>query len=693
MQTDRYSGMKKRKENMRVKRWMWVMVLAFVISHSSSYLAMAQVGTWRNYLAYSDVQQIEAAGSDLFVRASNNLYQYNTKDQSIYTYDKTKGLSDTYINCIRWCQQAHKLVVAYENSNIDLVETNGNVTNISDIYSKSITGGKNIHNILCHGTSAYLSTDFGVVKINVKDAEISESYVLGFIVTAVAIEGNYIYAQSSNNSVWKADMSENLIDPNNWSKTTTYPSFEEDKTDYNTYIETVRTLKPDGPHYNDFYESKFVGGKLYTTGGAFLSGFVGKNNPGIIQIYDGNKWTVYPNNLEEITGISYVDVNCIDVDPTNQNRVMAAGRTGLYEFQNGQFKTLYNKNNSPLRPAIDGASELSDRYTLVHGIKFDNSGNLWVLNSQANGVNLIVLTKDGQWVTYTKSELSSNGISNPGMRRMMFDTRGLLWFVNTHFDHPSIYCYNPSTDQILRYDKFINQDGTSYDNCYPYDVKEDLSGNIWIATTKGPFYIKSEEVGHSNATLNQEKVARNDGTDLADYLLTGIQTTSIAIDGAGRKWFATNGNGVFLVSEDNTQQVQHFTAENSGLLSDNINYLSVNPQSGEVFMLTEKGLCSYMSDAIDASNEMTKDNVWAYPNPVTPEYTGVITIVGLTLNADVKILAANGALVAEGRSNGGMFTWDGCDSKGNKVASGVYMVATATKDGEKGTVCKIAIVR
>ena len=90
---------------------------------------------------------------------------------------------------------------------------------------------------------------------------------------------------------------------------------------------------------------------------------------------------------------------------------------------------------------------------------------------------------------------------------------------------------------------------------------------------------------------------------------------------------------------------------------------------------------------------MTKDNVWAYPNPVNPDYTGLISIVGLTLNADVKILSANGALIAEGKSNGGTFTWDGCDREGNRVSSGIYMVATSTNEGKKGTVCKIAIIR
>ena len=280
-----------------------------------------------------------------------------------------------------------------------------------------------------------------------------------------------------------------------------------------------------------------------------------------------------------------------------------------------------------------------------------------------------------------------------GLRCLMFDSRGLLWFVNTHYYSPSILCYDVTNDQLYKYDNFTNQDGTSYDNCYPYDVKEDISGNIWVATSKGPFIIKKEEIGQSSVILYQEKVPRNDGTNYADYLLTGLPCNSIAIDKAGRKWVGTTGSGVFLISEDNMTQLQHFTTENSCLISDNIQYISINQQSGEVFFLTDKGLCSYVADATEAATEMTKETVWAYPNPVTSDYTGLITIVGLTLNADVKILSANGTLIAEGRSNGGTFTWDGNDSNGNRVASGIYMVATATQNGEKGTVCKIAIVR
>ena len=636
-----------------------VVLVALFTVHCSLFTSpvRAQIGTWRNYLSYAEPQQIQAAGNDLFVMASGALYQYNQNDQSIYTYDKVNGMSDVDIKHIRWCKQAKRLVVVYSNSNIDLVETNGNITNISDLYTKTITGDKSVSSVRIDGIYAYLICDFGIVKVNVQRAEISETYT-----------------------------------PSNPDYPKTLP--DEDNSDYDKYIDLVKTLQPGGPKFNDFYESKFVNGKLYTIGGAFLSGQKALGNPGIVQIWDSNNWTIYPTNLQETTGVRYQDMNCIDIDPTDGNRIMVGGRTGLYEFYNGQFLKLYNKNNSPIRTAIDGSKELSDNYTFIHGMKYDNAGNLWALNSQAKDVNLLMFSKNGEWVKHTKTDLfDGNNVSKPGMRCLSFDSRGLLWFVNTHFSSPSIHCYQPSTDQLLSYTNWINQDGTGYSNCYPYDIKEDLSGNIWIATNKGPFYIKNDEIGQENVTLYQEKVPRNDGTDLADYLLTGIHTNTIAIDGAGRKWFGTTGNGVFLVSEDNMTQIQHFTTESSCLLSNNVQYISIDNQTGEVFFLTDKGLCSFVSDATEPNDEMTKDNVWAYPNPVEPGYTGPITITGLTLDADVKILSANGALIHQGRSNGGTYTWDGCDQQGRRVASGIYMVATATSSGEKGTVCKIAIVR
>ena len=623
--------------------------------------SIGQIGTWRNYLSYAEPQQIQAAGNNLFVMASGALYQYNQNDQSIYTYDKVNGMSDVDIKHISWCKQAKRLVVVYSNSNIDLVETNGNIINISDLYTKSVIGDKTVSSVRIDGVYAYLICGFGIVKVNVQRAEIADTYT-----------------------------------PNHPDYPKTLP--DEDNSDYDKYIELVKTLQPGGPKYNWFYESKFINGKLYTTGGQFLSGIYGMNHIGTVQIFDGNNWTLYPQTISSVTGFDYEDINCIDVDPTDENHIAVAGRCGLYEFKNGQLKAYHYKENSPLRPATasDNSRVFGNNYTLVNGIKYDANGNLWVINSQAYDVNILLLTKDGKWEKHTKSELffRHEKVGMEGMRSAMIDSRGLLWFVNTSWQSQSVVCYDIKNSKLLKYQDFTNQDGISYNtNILIYNIIEDKSHNMWVSTNKGPLYIKTDDIGQENVVFYQEKVPRNDGTNLADYLLTGIGIYMIAIDGGGRKWFGTVNNGVFLISEDNMTQINHFTSENSPLLSNNVLSISINSLTGEVFFLTDKGLCSYVSDATEANDEMTKDNVWAYPNPVEPSYTGAITITGLSYDADVKILAANGALIAEGRSNGGTFVWDGCDKQGRRVASGVYMVVTATNDGSKGTVCIIAIIR
>ena len=633
--------------------WQKVLLLLFTIHYSL--FTFSQVGTWKNYLAYHQVQSICKAGNDLFVLASNGLYQYNLNDQSITTYDKVNGLSNNYITHIAWCQQAKRLIAVYKNSNIDLIETDGDIINISALYNKTITGDKTVSEISIDGIYAYLHCGFGIVKVNMQKAEISDTYM-----------------------------------PQMPDYPTDLPTYQDN---YAEYIATVSTLSPGGPAYNHFYESDFYNGKLYTTGGYFLPSMPDNELPGTIQIFDGNDWTLYEEEISQKTGYKYEDICCIDVDPTNEKHVFAGGRCGLYEFNDGKLTAFYNKDNSLLKGAIDRGIELGNDYVLVLGIKFDSKGHLWVLNSMAQGISLLELSPDHQWTDHHQVLLTDDsGNTLPGLRSMMIDSRGLLWFVNNNWQDPSLFCYDMDNDIMLKYNTFINQDGIKNDVNNVYCVTEDKEKNIWVGTDAGPMIIQQSEVGQSNVTFQQIKVPRNDGSSYADYLLSGVSISDIVIDGGNRKWFATNGAGAFLISADNLEQIHNFTKSNSKLISDNITSTAINQSSGEVFFLSDEGLSSYVSDATEPNESMTKDNVWAYPNPVTPEYTGLITVTGLSFDADVKITGSNGALVAEGRSNGGMFTWNGCDKKGRRVASGIYMVITATSDGKKGTVCKIAII-
>lgn len=658
----------------------------------------ATIGTWKAFMAYHDIKEVAEAGNNkIFVLATNSLYLYNKNDGSIQTYDYENGMNDVKVSHIAWNKTAQRLLVIYTNSNIDLMDIKGNTTNIPDIYNKTMSGSKTVNAITISSQYAYLATDFGIVKLDMSNSVISDTYFMN-TVYKVAIQGSNIYAKAllsdgATVGVKVGNTSNNLLDSNNWQVSSDYTVsssiFDEDKTDYNNNITMLNTLNPGGPKKDTFYYTKFKNGTLYTVGGQFSYASSVYNVDGCVQSYKDGNWTIFEDSLNKKTGFEYKDITCVDV---YGDRVIASGRTGMYEFNTqGKYVTYYNQSNTTVLKGVDPAASgkpAGQDYTLVLGIAYDKSGNLWALNSQALNTGLLCFATDGSQTDYSTSTIKiSTGVSLFYMTHPFFDSRELLWWGNEFDANPYILCYQPSSNTLLRYK--IDDEEVNRITC----SAEDQDGNIIIGTNVGPYFISNSYVGQSSVTFSQPIIPRNDGTNLGDYLLDGTYITSIVVDGAGRKWFGTNSQGVYLISKDNMTQIHHFTKENSGLISNVINSISVNSTTGEVYIATQDGLCSYMGDATDAATTMDNSSVYAYPNPVKPDFTGNITVVGLTLDADVKITTATGYLVKEGRSNGGTFIWDGTDRYGKKVVSGIYDVITATSDGNKGTVCKVAIVR
>lgn len=671
-----------------VKKILSTLSAALLLSMMFPQASLAQ---WKAYLAYAEPTEIErTAAGTLYVLASDNLYSYNTGDRSLQTYDKTTVLSDCGIAHIAWCQRAHRLVIVYNDQNIDLLEENSNVVNLADYMNKSMTDDKTVNALCVDGAYAYLSTGFGIVKVNVADAEISDTYQLGFNVDYCTVHGDTIVAASASRGLYRGLSSDNLLDPANWRRIGAYTP--QNKTMNAEDLALVRTLNPGGPQQNHFRCMTFTGGRLYTVPGGYEV-TTELNYPAAVQILTGDSWTIYSdNNIAATTGVPYTDLTWIAVNPTNPNQVFAGGRTGLYEYNNSltnnQFVRLYNAHNSPIEAAA------GDGWTLVLGGTFDRNGNLWVLNSQAPTQSILEYTSGGEWNSHTQSALMRlNGRLSLGMLTgPYFDSRNLMWFVNDNWQLPALYCYQPSSGGMNGYTSFINEDGTTVQNITNVRcVTEDRDGNIWAGTNVGPLMLEPDQISATQPIFTQVKVPRNDGTDYADYLLSGVDISCIMVDGANRKWFGTHGNGVYLFGADNITQIYHFTAENSQLLSNDITSMAINSNTGEVYIGTDKGLCSFMSNGTSGGG-MTKDNVYAYPNPVKPDYRGAITITGLDEDADVKIVTANGTLVNSGRASGGQYRWYGLDQDGRRVASGVYMVEVATSDGDKGVVCKVAII-
>jgi len=226
-----------------------------------------------------------------------------------------------------------------------------------------------------------------------------------------------------------------------------------------------------------------------------------------------------------------------------------------------------------------------------------------------------------------------------------------------------------------------------------YSFATDLDGEVWIGSDKGVSVFYSPEnifVPGANYDAQQILVPRNDGSGLADILLETELVTAITVDGANRKWIGTERTGVFLISPDGLEEIYHFTAENSPLLSNQIISIGID-QKGEVYIGTANGLISYRGSATPPNPPGSK--VYAYPNPVREDYHGDIAIKGLVSDSFIKITDSYGNLVYQTKSEGGQAVWNGKNFDGHDVATGIYMVFAFTVDKSEKVVTKILIIR
>lgn len=655
-------------------------------------LHAANTDGWRIYNVFGTPQMVvKGSAQTYYVLASNHVFSCHLDDNSVQLLDKTNGLNDVTVTQMAWNTAVGRLLLVYDNQNMDVVDEKGNVFNMAYLRDYSAPLDKQITCIFMSGRYAFLGTGFGIVKVNMADATITDTYRLDFKVDNVEVENGFLVANSSTEGCFKADMKANLYDKSSWKHVGNY--VPKPQTNYSELIDKVKNFIPDGPRYPYFGFMKVINGKLYTTPGGFVP-LNNKDLPGHIQVWNGEKWQLIPDeDITKKTGYSFESNNVLVVDPLNENHFFVAGRTGVYEFLDGKFVQNYTQGT----PGLYVAATLSDpnnlNYVIVQGLVYDRKGNLWLANSISPKSSLLEYTVDKQWVSHHDNRLmTADDRSFENMVSMMFDSRGLLWFTNYYFRETALVGYNTETGEMQVIKTFKNQDGYTLQPQFVKAVTEDREGNLWLSTSIGPLMLPPEEIGKTSPSFTQVKVPRNDGTNYADYLLHNIDVNQTVVDGGNRKWFATNGNGVYLVSADNVQEIHHFRAENSPLLSNVVESIAIDGATGTVYFGTDKGLCSFHNAVTEPAETMSQSTVSAYPNPVRPEYVGNITITGLQADSDVKIVATDGKLVKSGRSTGGSFIWDGNNAMGRRVPSGIYFVLAATPEGKNGVVCKIAVV-
>jgi hypothetical protein len=400
-----------------------------------------------------------------------------------------------------------------------------------------------------------------------------------------------------------------------------------------------------------------------------------------ISYFSEQEWKRIPVYLPGSENI--FDILHISVNPQNQDQVFASSwGKGLLEINNGQMTTLYNETNS----TIQQDERMLPNYKVeVSASAFDTEGNLWVANPTTSRP-LSVKKKDGSWKSFEITGITFQNI----FKNIIVGRNNYKWIpvwevgLLVYNDQNTID--DESDDQYII---LTTEEGKGkLPSKEVFSITEDLDGRIWIGTDQGVAVIYNPGAIFSGGNFDAQQVMLvQDGN--VQILLENELISAIAVDGANRKWIGTMGGGAFLMSEDGTKQIEAFNASNSPLLSDEILSIAINPD-GEVFFGTNKGVVSYRGTASEGLVNYHK--VYAFPNPVRPDYEGPIAIRGLVQSADVKITDISGNLVHETRALGGQAIWDGKTIRGERAATGVYLVFISNDDGSKTTVTKILFV-
>ena len=741
------------------------------------------IGTWRDHLSYSNAVAITEGNGLIYCASDLAVFSYNTSDKSIERLNLISGLSDIGVEAIKFNTFNNKLLIAYSNGNIDIIDQGRKITNLPFIKNSNIIAEKVINHIYLMGKYAYLSTGFGIVLIDMDKEEVLDTYLFGplgsYINTnAVTMDSQNIYAATTQGVYFANKNSSNLADFNvwallpslstknysdivtyegslivaqdntPWSSDTIYynqggswqklipygvqfqnfstsssklivsmdgnalffnSSFVQEKNYYSFNNESIfpsdviiqsngeawmadklngllhffnewngEKITPEGPYNSNTFRMDLMDEDLWIVAGGYgpsdLAPLFISNH--IINYRVNNKWKSVGKIISNINGNTTFDAVRVAINPSNKNQVfMGTWNDGLFEINNGVVTNIYIAQNSNIDSTFFGS-------TKIGALKFDDDNNLWICSSSKQ---INVITPSHQMYSSVFDSISNTG----AYTNLIIDNNNNKWVALENTNSIIVFNENGTLDNTSD-DRSIllNASVNGIPGTRLASIANDLDGEIWLGTDAGVGVINNPgAVVDQNIVVNPVYIQQDGQTQL---LLETETVTAIAIDGANRKWFGTENSGVFLMSEDGSEEILHFTTKNSPLFADNIYDIKINGKTGEVYIATEKGLLSYKGTATDAQEDFS--NVFVYPNPVREDYHGVIAIRGLVEDTDVRITDISGNLVSQTKSLGGQAIWDGKDLKGNRVQTGVYMVFNASQDGGLKQAAKILFI-
>ncbi len=447
-------------------------------------------------------------------------------------------------------------------------------------------------------------------------------------------------------------------------------------------------IAPEGPATNLAFDLDFMDKTLVVASGSPQRPGTWSNNfvfEGFYRMKNQTWKNFTREDYPEISSDLFIDICKVSIDPLNSDRLFVGSYfSGMYDVLGDDITTWYTDQNSSMGEFTDYERSDNLPWLGITGFVRDNDDGLWITNSNSNEP-LLYWSKEEEWSSYDLDGVLGNTKS---LIDIILDDNDQKWMI---INKVGIAVFDISDDGNTTSKKLNANSGSGgLPSNEVLSMTKDLDGEIWVGTIDGiAVFYSPFDVLTDNASDARRILVEQDG--VFQYLLEGQSVSAIAIDGANRKWIGTFGAGVFLMSEDGTEQIQRFTVDNSPLFSNSINDIVIDQKTGEVFIATQEGILSYISDATVGRSE--NECISVFPNPVRETYEGPISITGLKRDSEVRITDIRGNLINKMVSNGGNAIWDGKNTDGVRVATGVYFALSTDTEGESGCVTKILMIK
>ena len=553
-----------------------------------------ELGTWQDYLSYNNGVKVALSSNMVFCATSGGLFYYDTEDNGIVKYTE---LSDFGINTMAYSQEDELLVVAYENSNIDVIK-DGSVINLSDIKRKSISGNKSIYNISFRNGEAYLACGFGIVVLNLDKQEVKDTYYIGedgdaLTVYDVEFFNGQIYAATEDGILFAPENGVNLLDYANWSRDENIPNNSRDFTAIEEHNGSLLANYYAGENFNDeVYIFNGSSWNSFYSGAKVLAEL--ESNGSYLTLTAGSEVVLFDNSLNQIGKINnYQFENETVSSIAAQSSIVASDgiiwiaddQSALVKVSGSSFESLY-----PLGPMDNSVfyltSDNSSSVWVTPGGRTDAWGNSWMAPRFQR-------FQSGEWTNFSKSEYPEmDGFFDVVCLAVdPFDENhffvgswggGVLEFKDDQFVQRYTNHNSPLETALPQQpdEPFVRIGGLDFDS----------EGNLWITNT-------------ATAQYNLHKLSpAGEWESFSMAAVIGKNIGQMVVNEYDDKWvLVPRGNNAYVVDKtgDNKRRLlvkAYFSNGSEEVITDlNDVYSIAEDLDGAIWMGTSKGVAVYNS--------------------------------------------------------------------------------------------------